>query len=143
MAITDLALQTPSFVWAILVLAVVVVHFARIHYEPALYRLPGPFLASLTDFWRLFKVSGGHYHQTLIDLHRYYTSDVVRIGPNAVSVADPEAVNTIYGLKKGFVKVGQPACESLEFNACKEQELTNANSQTSIESSRMSAKESR
>lgn len=104
MAIADLAVETPFTAWGILLLPVIVVYFTRIYYKPALYNLPGPFLAALTDFWRLFNVSRGHYHKTLIDLHRDYASDVVRIGPNTVSVAGPEAVNTIYGLKKGFIK---------------------------------------
>ena len=31
--------------------------------------------------------------------------DIVRLGPNALSFADPKALKDIYGLKKGFTKV--------------------------------------
>jgi len=36
-------------------------------------------------------------------LHRQY-GDIVRVGPNVLSSADPRAIKIIYGLNKGFVK---------------------------------------
>lgn len=41
---------------------------------------------------------------THISLHRKH-GDIVRLGPNALSFADPKALKAIYGLNKGFVKV--------------------------------------
>lgn len=67
--------------------------------------IPGPLLASMTNLWRLIDVLQGQHHDTLIRLHREHKSKLIRIGPNTVSVADPEAVKVIYGLNKGFQKV--------------------------------------
>jgi len=74
-------------------------------YKPGLRSLPGPFIASFTNLWRLVNVARGHHYDTLLGLHRKYRSNLVRIGPNAVSVSDPDAVRIIYGLKSGFQKV--------------------------------------
>lgn len=75
--------------------------------KPSLRAIPGPLPAAYTNWWRLIDVARGHHHDTLLNLHRRH-GKFVRIGPNAVSVADPEAVKTIYGLKSGFTKVIAP-----------------------------------
>ena len=101
--------------WANLPLVVVLLfigvifHFTRIRYISGLRQIPGPFIASITNLWRLYDVSKDHHQDTLIRLHRQYTSDLIRIGPNTVSVADPEAVKTIYGLRNVLPKVHKPA----------------------------------
>ncbi|RYO73661.1 hypothetical protein DL764_010439 [Monosporascus ibericus] len=41
---------------------------------------------------------------SILRLHAKY-GDVVRLGPNTLSFADPKALKSIYGLNKGFVKV--------------------------------------
>lgn len=41
----------------------------------------------------------------LIKLHDKYGS-AVRVGPNLVSIADPDAIDKIHGSKTDFVKVG-------------------------------------
>ena len=41
---------------------------------------------------------------THIKLHAQH-GDIVRLGPNALSFADPKALKVIYGLNKGFTKV--------------------------------------
>ena len=74
------------------------------YFNRGLYRYPGPFLASLTDWWRFFDVYGRRPDITHIRLHREL-GDVVRLGTNALSFADPKALKTIYGLNKGFTKV--------------------------------------
>lgn len=73
-------------------------------YNKGLNKYPGPFLASLTDWWRFFDVLGRRPERTHIELHRRH-GDVVRLGPNTLSFADPKALKTIYGLNKGFTKV--------------------------------------
>ncbi|KAK4233588.1 putative cytochrome P450 oxidoreductase [Achaetomium macrosporum] len=78
-------------------------------YKPALRSLPGPFIASITNLWRLADVAGGHRQDTLIRLHRKYRSKLVRVGPNVVSVADPEAVRIIYGLKPPPTQTSTPS----------------------------------
>ncbi len=47
----------------------------------------------------------------LIDLHRQYGS-VVRIGPNTLSLADPELVPLIHGVKTEFPKVFKPTSKN-------------------------------
>lgn len=69
--------------------------------------IPGPWLASCSDLWRLFVVWGRRPERTHIELHEKY-GKFVRLGPRNVSVADPEALKTIYGLKTVFIKVCPP-----------------------------------
>ena len=69
-----------------------------------LSNIPGPWLAKYTRLWRLYDVYQGDSHHTSIRLHRQHGS-LVRIGPNHVSVADPNAIPIIYGLKTKFTKV--------------------------------------
>ncbi|KAM5363917.1 hypothetical protein ACJZ2D_011769 [Fusarium nematophilum] len=66
-----------------------------------LNKIPGPFLAGLTDWWRVFVVWGRRPELTHIELHKKY-GPVVRLGPRTVSVGDAEAVKTIYALNAGF-----------------------------------------
>lgn len=73
-------------------------------YRHGLNKYPGPFLASLTDWWRFIDVWNRRPDMTHIKLHEKH-GDVVRLGPNTLSFADPVALKAIYGLNKGFVKV--------------------------------------
>ncbi|KAF4453905.1 hypothetical protein F53441_3430 [Fusarium austroafricanum] len=73
-------------------------------YRPGLSRIPGPSLAKWTKLWRLYDVYNGQSHWTAIRLHKKYGS-LVRIAPNIVSVGDPTAIKTIYGLTGAFTKV--------------------------------------
>ncbi|KIY49616.1 cytochrome P450 [Fistulina hepatica ATCC 64428] len=64
---------------------------------------PGPFLAQFTDLW-LGKVSTtGHRSEVIHGLHQKY-GPIVRIAPNHVSIASPEALQTIYAHGNGALK---------------------------------------
>ncbi|KAI1304020.1 cytochrome P450 [Xylaria venustula] len=89
--------------WAIGVVVVTAAWLIRNRYHNGLNKYPGPFLASLTDIWRLREVWGRQFEVTHRKLHDQY-GDVVRLGPNTLSFADPKALKTIYGLNKGFIK---------------------------------------
>ncbi|KAL1863957.1 hypothetical protein VTK73DRAFT_6277 [Phialemonium thermophilum] len=105
--ISDIFKTTNLPLWAVFVLILSAGFLANLflnRYKPGLRSIPGPFLASFTNLWRLIDVARGRHQDTLINLHRKYKSKLVRIGPNAVSVADPDAVRIIYGLKTGFSK---------------------------------------
>ena len=65
--------------------------------------IPGPFLAAYTDLWRFIVVWRRRPEVHHIRLHRQY-GDIVRLGPNSVSITDLEAVKKIYALNSGFVK---------------------------------------
>jgi hypothetical protein len=73
-------------------------------YGHGINSIPGPPLASVTNLWRLTLVTGRRPELEHIKLHRKYGS-VVRLGPNVVSVSDPNAVKIIYAINAGFVKV--------------------------------------
>ena len=90
--------------WPTAILILTVAYFAKNRYHNKLQKYPGPVLASLTDWWRFFDVLGRRPDITHINLHRKH-GDIIRYGPNALSFANPQALKTIYGLNKGFIKV--------------------------------------
>ncbi|KAK1813004.1 hypothetical protein LTR12_012603 [Friedmanniomyces endolithicus] len=65
--------------------------------------VPGPFLAKFTNLWRLLVVWRRDSHDTYLRLHKQY-GDLLRIGPNCVSISKPDMVPIIYGINKGYVK---------------------------------------
>ncbi|ROW03625.1 hypothetical protein VPNG_07148 [Cytospora leucostoma] len=89
--------------WPTLLVLSVVAWLLRNRYHNGLNKYPGPFLASLTDWWRLVDVWKRRPELTHIKLHEKH-GDVVRLGPNSLSFADPAALKAIYGLNKGYVK---------------------------------------
>jgi hypothetical protein len=99
--------EVVSFVsanWALTIAILISLWLAKNQFNGGLNRYPGPWMAGLTDWWRLYQVRMGNFEQTNIELHRKY-GDVIRYGPNALSFADPKALKIIYGLNKGYVKV--------------------------------------
>ncbi|KAJ6083488.1 hypothetical protein N7467_007623 [Penicillium canescens] len=72
-------------------------------YGHGINSIPGPVAASVTNLWRLALVTGRRPELEHIKLHRKYGS-IVRLGPNVVSVSDPNAVKVIYAINAGFVK---------------------------------------
>ena len=79
------------------------IRLLSLRYTYGLRRFKGPLLASFTDAWRLFynyRARGKPY----IDLHDRW-GDVVRVGPNALSFRDPQAIRDIFGAGKNWVKV--------------------------------------
>ncbi|RDW78590.1 cytochrome P450 [Aspergillus mulundensis] len=80
-----------------------VLYLARKYFHNGLHRYPGPLLAKFTNLWRFLDVRGRRPEITHIALHRKY-GDVVRLGPNTLSFASPNAIKVIYGLNKGFTK---------------------------------------
>ncbi|OTA92882.1 hypothetical protein M434DRAFT_386666 [Hypoxylon sp. CO27-5] len=89
--------------WLPISVSIILAWLVKNHYHNGLNKYPGPFLASLTDLWRFWDVYGQRPELTHRKLHAKY-GDVVRLGPNTLSFADPKALKTIYGLNKGFVK---------------------------------------
>lgn len=66
--------------------------------------IPGPFLSKFTDFPRMFWVKTMRGHEIHWNNHEEY-GEVVRIGPNTVSLADPAAIPALYPMRPGFPKV--------------------------------------
>ncbi|KAI0392928.1 cytochrome P450 family protein [Xylariaceae sp. FL0594] len=64
---------------------------------------PGPLAAKVTKAWRVYHLYKCDWHRELSALHERY-GPVVRIGPNELSVGDPEAFRTIYRLSNPLTK---------------------------------------
>lgn len=105
--ITDVIIRVLAQHWPAILLSVLVGWLVRNRYYNGLNKYPGPFLASLTDWWRFIDVYKRRPEVTHIALHKKH-GPIVRLGPNTLSFSDPEAIKTIYGLNKGFVKVRYP-----------------------------------
>jgi hypothetical protein len=90
--------------WPLILLFVSISYLLKNRFNRGLNKYPGPFLASLTNWWRFWDVYKRRPEVTHIKLHAKH-GDVVRLGPNVLSFANPNALKTIYGLNKGFTKV--------------------------------------
>ena len=66
--------------------------------------IPGPLIARFSNIWRLASKWRGDYLSTIRNLHNDHGS-VIRIGPNVVSIADPLAMDSIFGVKADLRKV--------------------------------------
>lgn len=90
----------------VLITLLVPIYFYQTWRSRGLNKFPGPFLASLTDFWKVLyaRKNSTKENSVYVDLHEDY-GDVVRIGPNGLSFADPQAIMDIYGTKGGDQKV--------------------------------------
>jgi len=101
--------------WPAILIVTTVAWLARNKFNKGLNKYPGPALAGFTDWWRFFElVSSRKTEQTHIQLHEKY-GDVVRLGPNVLSFADPKALKVIYGLNKGFTKVWSTIKEMADY----------------------------
>ncbi|KAF4975214.1 hypothetical protein FZEAL_7971 [Fusarium zealandicum] len=89
--------------WVLVLASLTVTWLVRNRFHHGLNKYPGPLVASLTDWWRFFDVYGQRPERTLQALHAKH-GDIVRIGPNALSFADPAVLKSIYGLSKGYIK---------------------------------------
>jgi hypothetical protein len=100
MALTSLLLKAGFLVGVIVLIAQYIIAYLR----SPLKNIPGPFVAKFSNFWRFCN----HYGQTHIEtqkaLHKKY-GDVVRLGPNTVSIVDAALLKTIYSTRGTFLKV--------------------------------------
>lgn len=89
--------------WPIVLVAALVVHLLQNKFYNGLNKYPGPLIAAYTNWWRFFENWTRETEKNHIALHRKY-GDVLRLGPNVLSFADPRAIKVIYGLNKGMTK---------------------------------------
>ena len=82
----------------ILGITLFVSNLLRIRYSRGLNKFNGPLLASFTNLWKVWYAFNSAQEQEYVDIHRKY-GDIVRIGPNELSFADPQALHDIYGPK--------------------------------------------
>ncbi|OQE14085.1 hypothetical protein PENSTE_c039G08490 [Penicillium steckii] len=99
----------------LVIFAVLIIRLLTNRYKRGICDIPGPLLAKYTRLWKLHSVWKGDHHHTAIDLHKKHGS-LVRIGPNHISVGDPNAIPVIYGLNKGFTKTAFFPLQSISWN---------------------------
>lgn len=69
-----------------------------------LRHIPGPFWAKFTNLPRIWWVKSGSAQEIHLELHKKY-GNIVRFGPNMVSISDPAAIPTVYPVRPGIPKV--------------------------------------
>lgn len=104
--VADAASAFLQFKYHLVTLFFILIILSYVHgrFRSSLANIPGPPLAKWTKLWRLYDVYKGQSHHTAIRLHQQH-GPLVRIAPNVVSVGDPQAIKTIYGLSGAFTKV--------------------------------------
>lgn len=65
--------------------------------------IPGVWIAAFSNLWLLYQCRKGKRYIAVDEAHKKY-GPLVRIQPNHVSVADDQAINSIYGHGNGFLK---------------------------------------
>jgi hypothetical protein len=95
-----------SLIQVFFLCAILVLFFSYIHayLSSPLRKIPGPFLAKFSDWWRVWNHFWEIQTEKLKALHQKH-GKVVRVGPNTVSFNDPDLVKTIYSIRGNFVKV--------------------------------------
>lgn len=99
MALDNLALKAIGIVLGLVVVRLTIAYFCS-----PLKAIPGPFVAKFTDLWRFYDYwccTHTHSHQALHKKH----GPAVRIGPNMVSLSDPDLLKQVYSTRGDFVKV--------------------------------------
>ncbi|KZT25634.1 cytochrome P450 monooxygenase, partial [Neolentinus lepideus HHB14362 ss-1] len=88
----------------ILSVVVALAHLVPYFVDPhAMKNYPGPFLARISTAW-LGRVSAqGHRSEVVHGLHKKY-GKFVRIAPNHLSIADPDALQVVYAHGNGSLK---------------------------------------
>ena len=99
--------------WFLILVSALILHLVLNRYRYGISDVPGPFLASLSDAWLLI-----HYVRRKgteeYSMHQKFDSQLLRLGPNTISVADSEALKVIYGWKPVWKKVHN----NLHFSTC-------------------------
>ncbi|KAH9898967.1 cytochrome P450 monooxygenase-like protein [Xylariomycetidae sp. FL2044] len=75
----------------------------RVYFHP-LRQFPGPRLATVTQFYHLFQVKTRLDNFKYLDRMHVEYGKYVRVGPNLLSVADPDLVEVIHGPQTKFSK---------------------------------------
>lgn len=103
-AILLLACLLPAAKVTGLIIAATLAYYIICYLFSPLKDIPGPFLAKLTNLWRVYD----YYHlispDTQKKLHAKYGT-AVRLGPNLVSLNDPSLIPLIYNTRGTFRKV--------------------------------------
>lgn len=89
----------------LLLLAATLVHLLRTYFR--LRHVPGPYLASLSNLWRLYTMNVPGHGERMVALHREH-GPLVRIGPNRVSTSDASMISVVFATTEVWEKVSKP-----------------------------------
>lgn len=78
-----------------LLTATILTLIRRLYFSP-LSSFSGPRLAALSNLYKANIYRTGRGAKVLLELHEEYSSDIVRIGPNELSIRNVDAVEKIY-----------------------------------------------
>ena len=84
-------------------------YLVSVYLKNGLNRYPGPLLAKFTNLWYLLDVRTNLHCFHLTELHKKY-GDIVRIGPNTLSIASIDYIPRVYGTRDEFLKVCALIC---------------------------------
>lgn len=74
------------------------------HLTNPLGAFEGPQLAKFTNWWRLIDLYRGRCDVTQLKLHEKY-GGAVRLGPNTISLSDPNMIKVVYNVRLPWKKV--------------------------------------
>jgi cytochrome P450 len=114
--------RVPAIYPLLTVLALIAIRLVHNKFQPGLRSIPGPAVAAYTKLWRVYDVWRGTAHLTAIELHRKH-GPLVRIGPNHVSVADPDLISQFYSTKENYTKTGFYPIQSISWKKRPEMNL--------------------
>lgn len=69
----------------------------------AIRDIPGPKLAAFSNLWLLYQCRHGMRYLAVDQVHKTF-GPLVRVQPDHVSVADPEAIGVVYSHTGGWLK---------------------------------------
>ncbi|KAJ6005165.1 hypothetical protein N7451_003109 [Penicillium sp. IBT 35674x] len=86
MSLLSIFLVSGQSVWTYLVIPLLlfISRLVQNRYRSGLHKIPGPYIASLTDLWQFFHCLAGRSWRDY-ELHRKYNSPLLRLGPNLIS----------------------------------------------------------
>ena len=99
-----MAMESLTSKVAVLVTALFIIYKVYSFLTSPLSSIPGPFWAKFSDLWRLLDFWNCTQIQSHQTLHEKF-GPAVRIGPNLVSLSDPELLKTVYSSRGDYVKV--------------------------------------
>ncbi len=94
MFITNSLTSPPLWAWTSLLASVLLAWALSFRYQKGLNKYNGPFLASFTNFWRLWQwlcYTEMCYFPSVVKYGK-----IIRVGPNTLLFNDPEAIKDIY-----------------------------------------------
>ncbi|KAJ3526444.1 hypothetical protein NM208_g11184 [Fusarium decemcellulare] len=106
------------------IVGLIVARFLHEFFFSPLQHIPGPFLARFTDFYRAALTHQGHVDSYKRKWHKKW-GVAVRVGPNAVSISDPELIRVIYTTKNPWRKSNMYRPNDVVINGMRIQNIFN------------------